>query len=697
MPTAPARKAKRDFASLFAPRSVAVVGASEEVNRFGGAALNNILMHRFAGRVYAVNPNRKTVLGVRAYPSVGAIGEPVDSAVIAVGADGVLDVLRQCEAAGIRSAIVVSSGFSEGAAGPEGRRRAEQLQAFLAASSLSILGPSTTGLFNLHDRYVPRAAANQLSPDRVQPGPLALVSQSGAINNIVYNRAQQRGVGVGFGAATGVQMMLDLWDIADGFIEDQRVRTIALVIEQFGPGERCRRTCLAAQRAGKSVIALKLGRTRHGAAAVQTHSGAIAGEWEVQRSALAELGVLIAEDLDQICEIASMLQHWGPPKRGAQGGVGVLAFSGGEGALLADVADDLGLALPKPSEQFRRTVASTLPLAECTNPFDPSGDVIGRDDRFVATVKAWLTENRYDAFLMAGAVQGDLLRGAMQRVSAAIAPLKKPIMVSYWRVRGLSEGIEEVLRQFPGPVFDSSLRALRAYERYLRGSASIVGGEEDRGSAHRRMELPRGATYWEVRAALQGEAIAFPAARLATSADAAVVAAEAIGYPVVIKANVASTTHKSAAGLVRIGLTGAQAVRAAAEAIFARLPEAGRQLVVEGQAAGEVQVFVGARRDPEFGPVIVFGTGGVAVEYLADSATALARGFDLARARALVRRTRIGRFLADRSPTLHERLVVLLRQVAADFVASGFAGLDLNPVLVRLDPPALLVVDARLD
>jgi acyl-CoA synthetase (NDP forming) len=681
--------------SLFSPHAVAVVGASDEPNRFGGAALANLIAHGFSGELFPVNPRREHVQGLRAFPSVSALDHPIDTAVLAIGADAVVDVLAQCEAAGAKSAIVVSSGFSEGAAGAAGVKRTARLQAFLEGSKLVILGPSTTGLSNLLDRYTPRAAANQIAARAARAGPLAVISQSGAVNNIIYNRAQQRRIGIGVGVATGVEMMLDGWDIARYLLDDERIQQIALVLERFGDVERVRTVCEAAARAGKSLIVLKLGQTVLGASAVATHSGSLAGSWTLQKALLQDLGVYLAEDLDQIWEIASLLQHWGRPSKSSKGRIGVWVFSGGEGALLADYADNLNLSLPPPSAAFSETVARTLPLAGCANPFDPSGDVIGKDTLLVDTATAWITQNDYDAFLIACQAQGDLMRPSMEAVSKAIAATKKPVAASFWRIRGMSEGIEEMLQEFPGPVFESSVRALKAYARYVEATEEpVVSGPTVVAAP---FAIPADAPYWAVREAMNSGPLRFGEARRVSSEDEAEAAAASVGFPIVAKANVRSTIHKSALGLVRLGLTDARAVREAVASMRGKAAEVGAtDFVLETQASAELQVYLGMKRDPDLGPAVLFGSGGVAVEFLDDIASSVAWRFDGAAARRLIGRSKIGRYLAGRSPEIVDRLAEMLAYLAARFAESKLQAIDLNPVLVRLNPPAVTIVDVRV-
>ncbi|MES1248096.1 MAG: CoA-binding protein, partial [Actinomycetota bacterium] len=215
--------------TLLRPSSVAVIGASEDRFTYSGAPVGNLLATGWGGRIYPISISRETVQGLPAYKSVLDVPDSVDTAIVAVPTGAVLGVLRECVEKGIRTATVVSSGFGEEAAGPAGVERAEALSAFIAETGLRILGPNTAGLSNLLDGYVPRAASNGFDADRVRPGGIALVTQSGAMGNTVFNRAQAHGVGIGISVATGGQMDVDVWELATLALEDERIRVAALI------------------------------------------------------------------------------------------------------------------------------------------------------------------------------------------------------------------------------------------------------------------------------------------------------------------------------------------------------------------------------------------------------------------------------------------------------------------------------------
>ncbi|HEY8473720.1 MAG TPA: acetate--CoA ligase family protein [Natronosporangium sp.] len=694
------------LASLLSPRSVALVGASDDVTRFGGAAVHNLLSHGYRGEVYFVSRTRSDVAGRPAYRSVADLPGPVDSAVLLVAADAAIEVAAHCRAAGVRSLVIVASGFGEGGSGQAGRDRLARLREVLAGSGITVLGPSTTGVSNLLDGYLPRASGNQLPATAVRGGPLALVSQSGAVNNIIYNRAQSRGVGVGYAVATGLQAFCDVWDVAGFVLEDDRIRVVAMVLEDAGPAGKAVRVCRRARELGKPVLVVKLGRTARGAAAVAAHSGSLAGEWAVQEAVLTEAGATVVADFDQLWELPMLLTAWGPPAATAgPPRLGVLAFSGGEGALIADQAAETGLRLPPLSDRFQAALRERSPLAEAGNPFDPTGDVIGREEQFVESVRSFVADNDFDAYLLAAPIQGELLRGPMRRACQAARATGRPVAASLWTVPGLSDGVAADLRADGVPLFDTSHRALAAIERYVALTAPPAGPAAPPQAAapaavDRLRALPPDAGYWQVRDTLANLGVPFPPAGVFTDPAAAAEYAAATGFPVVAKGDVASTVHKSKAGLVRLGLRDRAAVVAATRELLELTTRGGRhrppRVVIEAYAFGELQVYCGGKRDPEFGPVVLFGTGGSAVEFAGDTAVAPAAGLSPAAARRLVGQTRIGGFIAGRDPALADRLAALVTVVATAMHAGGVTAIDLNPVVVDLTGGTLSAVDARV-
>ncbi len=687
-----------DLGSLLRPRSVAVIGASEDIRTYAGAPIHNLLGHGFDGAVYAVNPNRDRVQGLPCYRSVLDIPGEVETAVVVVPSPAVLTVLRECVAKGVRSATVVSSGFGEAAAGEEGQRRAAELQALIDETGIRILGPNSVGLVNLLDGYVPRAAHNQMDPDRVRPGGVALVTQSGACGNIVYNRAQAHGVGVGVSVATGDQIDVDVWQLCQFLLQDPRITILMTIVETLGDVRRFEQLALQAALASKLLLVLKLGRSEAGRRAVMTHSGSLAGDAAVQAAAMRQLGVVEVDNLDDLWQLAGLVERWGPPPA-RPGRLGVVAFSGGEGALIADHCARLGLELPPTSPTFAEFVKAHFAYAMASNPLDPSGEIVGHPEKVRLVLRAFMEQNSFSEVLIASPVlRAEQTERQLGEVGAILDPPRPHVCFSYWPAGDLTREQERILSATGQPVFAGSMAALRAISRYREA------GQRRRRVTIRPEAPPTegglgvGARYFEVRAALESVGIPFAPAALVSDGEEAERAALAVGLPVVLKANVPSSVHKLANGLVALDVRSPHDARQS----FARLAAAGAAfgaegVVVEALGAGQVEVLIGAHRDPDFGAILLYGVGGIMVEHLDDVALAVARYLDPEGAAALPRSTRVGQFLSRRSPAALKRLEEVLLAVAEWFAANPQLGaLDLNPLRVELSSGQVTCVDARI-
>jgi acyl-CoA synthetase (NDP forming) len=684
--------------TLLRPRSVAIIGASDDPRTFSGASVFNLQRHAYTGAIYPVNPKRAELMGLRCYPSVMDIPGSVDTAIIAVPSAVVLPVMTECVRKGITSATIVTSGFGAESAGEAGRERADRLRGLIKDSGMRVLGPNTAGLVNLNDGYVPRSAHNQLDPDRVKPGMVALVTQSGACSNILFNQAQANGVGVGLSISTGDQIDLDLWDLCRHELDDDRIQIVLVVAETLGDTRRLESVAAHAAERGKLMALLKLGRSEMGRRAVMTHSGSLAGDAAVQSAALRQLGVLEVDSLDDLWELAMLVQSWGKPTAGPYR-LGIVAYSGGEGALIADGASTFGLELPPPSQRYQDFIRTTFEYATAANPFDPSGEIIARPDKIELALRGFLEQNDYTEVLIASPVlrpeQAERQLGTIDHILHQPRP---NVAFSYQPAGDLTDTQDRILAALKQPLFRGSNEALRAISHYRAAGQrrTKIRVNEAPGGADRK--LAEDARYFEVRAELGRLGITFAPAALVSDAADARAKASALGLPVVMKANVPSSTHKFANGLIVLNVATLEQV----EDAYRRLEAAGRSfgadgVVVEAIGRGQLEVMIGATRDPDFGAAMVFGAGGMTVEYAHDSALAVVRYMNEADAEALVRSTRIGAFVADRAPAVVATLAQILGAVASFFASNTqLSGLDLNPLIVDLVDKQLTCVDARV-
>lgn len=677
-------QAAASFASLTQPRRVAVVGANDNLNAFTGGTIHNLVRHGFEGDIYPVNPRREVVQGLPAFPDLDALPTDIDTAVIVVRSDRVLDALDGCQRRGATSAIVIASGFGEGAAGKDGMRMRAELDDWIAANPMMILGPSTTGLVHLNGAYVPRAVTNQLPPERVRTGPVALISQSGASNNIIYNRAQASGLGVGLAIATGVQAGLTTWQAADHALDDDRIEAIALVLEQLGHPQEWLPVCERAEQLGKPLVVAKVGRTATGGAAISTHTGSLAGAWTAQSAALRDAGVYLASDLDELWELTSLVSRFGHSPADRPARLGVVAFSGGEGALIADLAEDAGLELPEVSENFTKLVDDRFSFVGAANPFDPTGEIIGREDDAAAVLRGFFDEHDYDAWLVAFNAQGGGRNSpTVQLLVDEIGDEGHPVALSWWSVAGMSDDFDARMAAYNGPTFAGSHRAVASFASWSRRRSFVPSTDIDSAPAP-----PLDGTYADARAFLGRLGVPFAEHAVVTSVNDAIAAADRLGYPIVAKSNVVSTEHKAAAGGVRVGLHDATAVAEAARELL----DSSSEIVIEPQSSAGAELIVGAVHDEQAGPVIVIGTGGSLTEALDDVALVPVRTASADEIRRALAHSAAGAKVLQHDDAVDA--AVATAQVVGALATAGYSA-EVNPLI--LNGSRLVAVDARIE
>jgi acyl-CoA synthetase (NDP forming) len=689
---------------IIRPKSVVVIGANESVGTMPSAPVRNLLRHRYPGRVAVVNPRRGTVFGVPSYPSVDRLPDVPDTAVLVVGAARVPDALRDCAAHGIRTATVIAAGFDEGAAataqiGPGGGAGAE-LRRVLDETGIRILGPNTAGLLNLADSYVPRGSLNH--PEPLPTGRVGIVTQSGGLCNILLNRAAANQVGVGLAVACGNQLDLTLWDVADHALHDPGIDVLLTVVEGFKHPHRFVEVARRARELGKPLAVLKLGASEAGAKMVETHSGALAGSADVHRAVFDELNVIAADDLDQLWEVAALVSAWGPPAGGIDR-LGVVTLSGGDGAIIADEVSRLGMSLPPPSAAIVDATAREFPGVHVDNPFDSqAATAVTGAASWPAQIALVAADPGFDAVLLSLPVLAtpDSVPVIPPHLSGLAGSRCARAAVSMWTAGEATEPAMRLLREAGLPVFETSVRALRAihaYGRYGAGRSVPLPPGGLRGVPARPGSTAVPVPYWTARERLAALGVPVNRAALVHTVEQARAAAKELGYPVTVKLSATSVAHKAAGGGLFLYLRDATQVAAAATSLLQWTPAfgPGEGVVVEEHEHGVLAAFVGGHRDPEFGPFVLAGLGGGLAEPYADigRASCPARPD---RVDTVLAATTFGRVLARDAPAhraLRDLLVTLSEAFAAD---EGVVSFDLNPMLVRADG-SLVAVDARAE
>lgn len=675
------------LAPFFAPASVAVVGASSRTGSIGGELFRNVLRGEFTGVAYPVNRSGEPVAGVRAYRSIAEIGEPVDLAVVCLPGDAVLEVAAEALASGVRALCVISAGFAE--MGSEGRERQERLLELVRASGARLLGPNCLGIAVSG----PRLNAT-FGPNALPPGNVGFSSQSGALGLAVLERAAERGLGLSAFVSVGNKADVSSNDLLEYWEDDPDTDVVLLYLESFGNPRKFGRVARRAART-KPIVAMKTGRTGAGARAASSHTAALAGSEAAVDALFRQAGVLRADTLEELLDLTTLLAAQ-PLPRGNR--VAVLTNAGGLGILCADACEAAGLLLPSLSGETVERLGSILPReASVANPVDMLGSAVA--STFADALPLLLNDPLIDAVIalfvppvMAGA---DEVATAIVRSVEDAGVKEKPVLACVISADGTpAQLLSGIVAPFSYP--ESAARALgRAAERaeWLRRPQGLVPKLEDLDRRAARKLVEDSSEGWLdpdlTRRLLSAYGLPVVSERRVESADDAVIAAEEIGYPVVVKTAEAGA-HKTESGGVAIDLRDSEAVREAAQRI-------GAPLLVQPMVRGGVELLVGAVQDPVFGPLIALGPGGTLAELIGDAAFRLAPLTDID-AQELVHLGKAGILLsgfrgAPRGDTdAVEDLLLRVSQLAEDL--PELAELDLNPVIAG--PGGCVIVDARV-
>ena len=693
--------------SLLNPRSIAIVGASDRI----GPGFNawNALQHvGYAGRVYLVNPNRPELRGQKTYASLRDIDGEVDAAFIAVKAESVLEVATQAVDKRAGALAILSSGFGD--AGEAGLELQRELADLAGKHDLAVCGPNCLGLLNFAGSS---ALFGTSLPDSVKRGGIAAVLQSGSIGIALLNSG--RGLGLSHLVTSGNEAVTATADYLEAFIDDPAVSTVIVFAEQI---RKPRKFIAMAERAaekGKPVIVLKSGRSERGRAAVMAHTGAVAGSVEACDAALRAAGVLQVFTLDELIETAALVSQI--RARPTARKIAALSLSGGEIALAVDAAEENGVAFAALGEAEPRIKKLLPEFAHLSNPLDLTwaglydpGVAEGCARALADLPEVGTVALLQDAPTGLGAQQAARYSGLLQAVARGVHAAGKPLVA----VSNLSDEphseLARVARAAGVPYLRGTREGLFAISRYAQWashtarkvSASASAAEKQSAQKRRQaLEPGRLPAEHEARAVLASYGIAGPQEQFVRTAGEAGEAARTIGFPVVLKCLVADMVHKSDAGLVKLRLFSEQAVGEAAEVMLSRSTqlEPNRVLgfLVQKMISPVAEILVGARVDPDFGPLIVVGAGGVNVELYKDVSVNVAP-LGEEEALAALGSTKVSRVLdgwrgaPPGDAKAAARGISALSRFIADF-ADEVQEVEINPFAVLEDGKGCLALD----
>ncbi|QOF77907.1 acetate--CoA ligase family protein [Variovorax sp. 38R] len=605
------------LSALFAPRSIAVVGASSNAQKIGGIPVDYQRRFGFEGALYPVNPNADRIQELPAFPSLRAIGQPVDLAILAVPSALVDGALDDAIAAGVKGVVLFSSGFAE--VGAEGAAAQARLGDKARAAGVRLVGPNCLGFMNVA-RHVYATFSPAPGVGRVMPGRIGLVSQSGAFGAYAYAMARARGVGLSLWATTGNEADVQVADCLAWLAQDPDTDVIMAYMEGCRDGPRLRAALALAQANGKPVVMVKVGRTALGAEAAASHTAALAGDDAVYDAVFRQYGVLRARNLTEFFDLAHSAAVAGRPRDRS---IGLFTLSGGVGALMADEASAQGLDAQPLSDAAQDTLRSWVPFAAPRNPVDITGQVTNDMTLIERTARVMLDDRGFASWMgfLAAAGASDAFWPVLRSLVTSLREAYPDTLLAVSTLLSPERRAElEAMRCLVFADPSDGIRTIAALAG-LKPAAAVAAAPA---SIAPSLTLAPGTMSEPDALALLADAgVPVVAHRVVRSADEAAAAAEALGEAVVVKIVSADIPHKSDVGGVALGLRGAAQARAAFErtrdhALTAR-PEA--QLdgaLVARMLTGGVECIAGVHRDPVFGPVLMFGLGGIHVETLRD-------------------------------------------------------------------------------
>jgi acyl-CoA synthetase (NDP forming) len=701
------------LARLLRPSGIAIVGASDKVGP-GFNAWRALEAVGYTGRVYLVSRSKGELLGRKTYPALSAIDDPVDAVFVAVPHEAVLDAVREAGQKGAGGVVVLSSGFGE--AGADGRRRQDELVAAAESSGLALCGPNCLGFLNLTGRA---ALFGTSLPAELPRGGVAAVVQSGSVGIALLNAA--RGVGLSYLITSGNEAVVAAADYVDVLVDDPGVTVIVCFLEEVRKPERFLTAARRAYEAGKPVIVLKAGRSERGRQATEAHTGAVAGSAEVWAAAFRAAGVVTVSSLDDLLETAHLFSS--VPRRPTVPGVAMVSASGGEIAVALDLAETAGLELP-PIEGAAPALRGLLPdFAHCGNPldvtwaglYDPTvarrcAEAIGAQAQIGALVML------QDAPRGLGDQQATRYATFLRALAEGAAATGKPLVVVSNLAVDFHPAFGAVAATAQVPLLRGTPEGLHAVARLMRWATRRpepppAGPTSARsaafGEAERRLRsCPPGRmpTEHEARGVLAAYGVSSPREAVARDVDQALAAARTLGYPVVVKALLPDVLHKTEAALVRLGIRSDEELRGEARSLLERAatrPEGPLLgLLVQEMVHPVAELLVGGRVDPQFGPIVVVGGGGVLVEFYRDVAVRLAPVTE-AIALEMIGETRAAALLAGwrgrpaGDVTAAARVVVALSRFVSEF-RDLVAEVEINPLAVLRDGEGVSALDCLI-
>ncbi|MFM0439484.1 acetate--CoA ligase family protein [Paraburkholderia strydomiana] len=682
------------LSALFDAKSVAIIGASSDPDRIGGRVLRFLRESGYEGALFPINRSGSEIQGLPAYPSVLDVPGVPDQAIIVVPTGSVESALHDAIQKGVKSVVVLTAGFAEIDA--QGRAAQDRMAAMCKAAGVRMIGPNSLGLLNVESRLFSTFSV-VLYGVRPKAGNIALATQSGAFGSALYGAATLRGMGFSKIVATGNEADVDVAEAIDYLAGDPSTRVIMAALESAKDGQKLRRALLKAAKAQKPVIIMKVGRSELGAAAAATHTGSLAGNDAAYDAVFSECGAYRAQSQEQMLDIAYLISTTGHLPINNE--LAVLTSSGGIGVMVADACGDSGLTMPALPEAARTAMLELLPFAVAANPLDVTAQITSVKNGTVRALDLMLSNSGYGTTLAFLASAGLAPSSFKMNYAQPLAELKarhpgRDVVI-------VTLSVPEVDRELEAigiPVFNDATRAtfaLGAAATIRARWADLYEPVEATRQAHALGDVSTEALAKE---ALADAGLPVPRDALTVDVEAAVAAADAMGYPVVLKIVSPQIVHKTEVGGVALNVSNADGVRAAyrqiMDSVRARAPEAQIDgILVCPMIVGGTEMILGMNNDATFGPMILVGAGGVNTELYKD-VSLVSAPLTHARARKALDKVKATALLKGWRGAAPKDMDALVKAMVklSDFAMShpDIVSVDVNPLVVRETGAAVL-------
>jgi acetate---CoA ligase (ADP-forming) len=620
-----------DLKRFFHPESIALVGVSQDFTTIGGKPFKNLISHKYQGKIYPINPKYQEIAGYRCYPSLLAVPGSIDVALLAVSQAKTLQILKECAEKNIKFVVLFTAGFAE--IGQEGERLQNEILQFAQEAGIRIIGPNSQGSINVKNS-IPMGFSITFEAETFLPGHVGLVSQSGDMGFAVFAAVQEEKIGFSYAVTLGNQMDLNVLDFLSFMLEDEETNLIAGYIEGIHNGEQFIRLAKRSHLLRKPLILYKAGRSEAGRNAAMSHTASLTGSYETYLAVSRQYGVINVDDEKELIDAIKIFSH-GKYSQGSR--VAVITTSGASGIMIADHCDRIGLEMASFSEGTKKNIKEIIPLfGSALNPVDITAQVINDPNMFRRTLQVLADANEVDIIVVTLQAGRELLRKLCNELIEIDAKISKPIVVTLSGSNEIVGEGRELLKNNGVPVYDSTYRTVLAIRHLVHYSQSIqkmdhpdaikpitnVLDEEFRSNVQ-----PESGGVWteeKAKKILQGLGIPVPKGILIKNKDELIHSYQNLKFPVVAKVISADIPHKSDVGAVQLGIQDFNQLLESYDRIIGaarrHVPHAViRGVLIEEMIAEKgVEMLIGVKRDPQFGPIIVCGLGGIFVEVFRD-------------------------------------------------------------------------------